>query len=116
MSKKETMKFVVQLIASIATAILTALGLHRAWRDVIKPIKALSRRLYIKFSGFFFVVSDIMPIFAEHYYKYYIITNYEQSLTIPYRNQASDDHLLPAILLECSSAGTRYRQCKYAGK
>jgi hypothetical protein len=26
MSKKETMKFIVQLIASIATAILTALG------------------------------------------------------------------------------------------
>ena len=26
MSKKETMKFIVQLVASIATAILTALG------------------------------------------------------------------------------------------
>ena len=30
MSKKETIKFVVQLIASIASAILTALAPHRA--------------------------------------------------------------------------------------
>ncbi|WP_139261622.1 smalltalk protein [Xylanibacter ruminicola] len=31
MTKKETIKFIVQIIASVASAILTALGAHRAW-------------------------------------------------------------------------------------
>lgn len=84
MSKKETLKFIVQLIASIATAIATALAPPVAWAtDHSKPHRHQRRER----EGPTFTSTNAGPLFSNGHYLFKAIIQADATEPPPGRVQ-----------------------------